>query len=85
MYKLTKTGKRHITAFIAECEAKRKEILDAEKDTAEETTLPTERDVLDDINFGVGVDSDGDYYNCWGVTDNYDSEQCTLQLGIDFR
>lgn len=39
---LTETGKRKVAGFILECTAKRKEILDADLDTADETNLPTE-------------------------------------------
>lgn len=64
-YILTETGKEIVAAFIAECVAKRKEILDAGKDTADETNLPSEEAVLADLNGGVGVDEEGDYYNGW--------------------
>lgn len=36
-YVLTEEGKRKVAVFIMECEAKRKEILDAGLDTAEDT------------------------------------------------
>lgn len=42
-YVLTEEGKRKVAVFIKECEAKRKEILDAGLDTAEDTQIPTER------------------------------------------
>ena len=59
--------------FISECVAKRKEILDAGKDTAEDTTLPDVDALADDAVF-MGADEDGLCYNCWGVTDNYESD-----------
>ena len=59
--------------FISECAAKRKEILDACKDTAEDTALP-DVDALADDAVSIGADEDGLCYNCWGVTDNYDSD-----------
>ena len=62
-YILTNTGKEKVDWFIKECAAKRKEILDAGIDTAYETELPTEKDIVSDLNCGVGVDEDGDYYN----------------------
>lgn len=84
-YKLTKTGLDKVNAFIRECEAKRKEILDAGKDTADETTIPSVDDIISDITYGEGVDEDGDYYNLWGVTDNYNSDYpCALTKGVDF-
>ena len=85
VYVLTEVGKRAVSDFIAECTAKRKELLDAGKDTAEETTLPDEAAILSDLNCGVGVDSDGDYFNGWSVTDHYDSDTVLgLHLGKDF-
>ena len=72
-YRLTDVGREEVQRFIRECEEKRKEILDAGKDTAEETTLPTEEDVVADVNL-QGIDPDGDYFNAWAVTDHYDSD-----------
>ena len=83
-YTLTEKGKQEAIRFIAECAAKRKEILDANKDTADETTLPDVQDIEDDLNF-TGIDDAGEYYNGWGVTDHYDSDTpLTLAYGIDF-
>lgn len=70
-WKLTKAGEEQVEYFIKECEAKRKEILGAGKDTADETNIPTKEDILSDINDGSFLDEDG-YFNGWGVTDNYD-------------
>lgn len=83
MYTLTEKGRTHVSLFIRECEAKRKEILDACKDTAHETNLPTECDVLDDVNW-CGLDEDGEYWNAWGITDNYDLG-IILRLGEDLN
>lgn len=83
-YVLTEQGKAVVEKFIRECEAKRKEILNAGKDTALETEIPTIEDILSDINCGVGVDEQGDYYNSWGVTDNYNSDTLGLTFGKDF-
>ena len=84
-YILTEAGKKKVAWFINECAAKRKEILDAGLDTADDTNLPTEEAIVSDLNYGVGVDEDGDYYNMWGVTDNYSSDApCCLEVGIDF-
>ena len=83
-YRLTVSGKEICDAYIAECKAKRKEIMDAGKDTCNETNLPTIPDILDDIEF-QGIDDDNEYYNCWGVTDNYDSDNpLSLTYGKDF-
>ena len=84
MYKLTDKGIQECERFIAECNAKRKEILDAGKDTANETNIPTVEDIESDIN-AFGVDEEGDYFNSWGVTDNYSSDSpITLTIGIHF-
>ncbi len=84
MYKLTDRGKRVVSQYISELKAKRKEILDAGKDTADETNLPTVDDIISDIEW-TGVDEDGSYLNGWGVTDNYDSDYALeLKLGRDF-
>lgn len=84
-YVLTEKGVCTIENFIAECKAKRKEILDAGIDTADLTSLPAAEDILSVLNAGIGIDEDGDYYNCWGVTDNYNSDNpLWLEVGIDF-
>lgn len=70
---LTDAFKDSCKRFIEECAAKRKEILDAGKDTADDCNIPTMDDIVSDIIF-EGVDEDGEYYNYWGVTDNYDSD-----------
>lgn len=84
MYKLTEQGIEVCENFIAECNAKRKEILDAGIDTADETNIPTIEDIESDIN-AFGVDEENYYFNGWGVTDNYNSDYpIGLELGIDF-
>ena len=74
--KFTKVGEAKVRAYITELEAKRKEILDVGLDTADETTLPNEEDVLSDIEF---FEEENEYYNNWGVTDNYNGD-CALYL-----
>jgi hypothetical protein len=81
-YILTEKGRENVTWFIKECAAKRKEILDAGIGTADDTNLPTEEDIVSDLNYGEGIDEDGDYYNSWGVTDNY-AYDLMLELSID--
>lgn len=84
-YVLTEPGRQKIADYILQCAAKRKEILDAGIDTADATRLPTEDDILSDLNYGTGTDEDGDYYNCWGVTDGYNSDYpLGLEAGKDF-
>lgn len=78
-YILTESGKERIRTFINECAAKRKEILDVGKDTASETQLPTEDQILANINQNV---EDGDDY--WGITDNCEPELLFLEESVDF-
>ena len=83
MYRFTKKGKNKVEGYIKDMEAKRKEILDAGLDTADETTLPTADDILADVN--DWVDEDG-YFNGWGVTDHYDADQpLALFLNEDIK
>lgn len=85
MIKLTQKGKVAVSSYLKELAAKRKEILDARKDTADDTNLPNTEDILCDIENGVGIDEDGEYYNNWGVTDNYDSDyHIYLKINKDF-
>lgn len=79
---LTAEGRRKCEAFLCKCQAQRKEILDAGKDTADNTVLPSIEDIEADIlDF---LDANGDYYNCWGITNNYDSDLLCLQINVDF-
>lgn len=88
-YILTKEGKAVVASYIRELEAKRKEILDAGKDTADDTTLPTEEDILEDI---CSTDIDWDdpdgpcCRNLWGVTDHYEADEAiALRIGQDIK
>ena len=81
---LTDAGKREVSHYIRNLEAKRKEILDAGLDTANETEIPTEEDIIADIS--VFADADGWYYNFWGCTDHYDSDgPLSLEADKDFK
>ena len=71
---LTPQGKEHIQTYIEELKTKRKEILDAKKDTAYNTNLPNENDILSDMSWVIEESDDGNYLNNWGVTDNYDGD-----------
>ena len=82
LYGLTDRGKQKVGDFIAECNALKKEVLDAGKDTATETNIPTEEDILSDIEDWF-EDGDDGYFNNWGVTDNYDLG-INLYYGEDF-
>lgn len=56
--------------YIYQCAAKQVEILAANKDTCNDTELPTMYNLIDDA-LAIGPDEDGEYYNFWNVTDNY--------------
>ena len=81
---LTEQGRKTAANFISGCRELRKEILDGRKDTADDTNLPTIEDIEADLNFSELDDDTGDYYNGWGVTDNYDSEILVLTHNEDF-
>lgn len=82
-YTYTPKGRWKACHFIRECEVKRKEILDAGIDTADETELPTAQDILDDVNTGVGLDEENEYFDSWGITDHYNSHPLSLIVGED--
>lgn len=84
-YKLTEEGRKECEIFITELKVKRKEILDAGIDTADETFVDyTPEELLDDL-LGFGIDEDGEIYNGYGVTDHYDADRIFgLKLGKDF-
>lgn len=71
MVKLTELGRQEVNIFIMELKAKRKEIIDARKDTGDSTYLPEEDDILMDIEH---FEEDGEYCNSWGCTDNYNGD-----------
>lgn len=80
--KLTQTGEDKVKFYIKTLELKRKEILDAGKDTTDETKLPTIEDIIADIE---AFEENGEYLNNWGVTDNYDSDfPLWLERGEDY-
>ncbi len=82
-YELTEKGRKEVHNYLEELKAKRKEILDAGLDTAEDTNLPTEDEILEAL-LDVGFDEDGEASDSWGVTDNYDSDgPISLTLGLD--
>lgn len=82
-YTYTPKGRWKACHFIRECEVKRKEILDAGIDTADETELPTAQDILDDVNVGVGLYDENEYINSWGITDHFGSQPLSLIVGED--
>ncbi len=82
-YTYTPIGRLKAYHFIRVCEVKRKEILDAGIDTADETKLPTAQVILDDVNTGVGLDEENEYFDSWGITDHFNSHPLSLVVGED--
>ena len=79
---LTNKGIKTSQLYIKELKAKRKEILDAGRDTCEETELPDVEAIESDLNFFA---ENGEYLNGWGVTDHYESDYpLCLQEGDDY-
>ena len=56
--------------YIYQCAAKQVDILAANKDTCDDTELPTMYDLIDDA-LAIGVDNEGECYNLPLITDNY--------------
>ena len=56
--------------YIYQCAAKQVEILAANKDTCNDTELPTMYDLIDDA-LATGADEEGECYNLPLITDNY--------------
>lgn len=82
MVELTALGRQEVDTFLRELKAKRKEILDAGRDTGDDTVLPKEDDILMDIEF---FEEDGEYCNGWGCTDNYNGDSpLYLKRGVHY-
>ena len=79
---LTEHGERIVEAYLVKLRAKRKEILDAHKDTAD-MNLPTKEVILDDIEYFL--EEMGGYINSWGATDTFNANtRLSLHQGVDF-
>lgn len=72
-FELTEEGKREVQSFITECKTKRNEVLDNAGDTIKHTTIPTQKEILNDLNSQEDVDECG-YDACWGVTDYHKNQ-----------
>ena len=82
MIVLTRQGKEKVRLYLDGLKEKRKEILDARKDTADDTELPDEEAISSDIEWS---EEEGEYWNCWGVTDHYDADlPLCLNKGTDY-
>ncbi len=84
-YKLTKQGRAKCEEYIRDLKAKRKEILDAKMDTADNTFVDfTVDEIFEDV-VENSIDEDGILSNGYGVTDNYDADTgLRLDLGKDY-
>lgn len=83
MVKFTEKGTKKVEDYIEELAAKRKEILDAGKDTAS-FEIPTLEDFAEDVEDMVDVD--GNYSEVWGPTDNTEADHpLELEAGEDFH
>lgn len=81
---LTDQGRTALTAYNAYLARLRDDIVAGGLDEVGTTQLPTEDDVVSDIRW-TGWDEDGDYLDCWAVTDGYDSDvPLALRYGEDF-
>ena len=79
---LTPLGEAKVRRYLRELAAKRKEILDAGKDTADDTNFPTEDDIISDIETWFGTDGLPEYCDSWSVTDERDADYpLCLHLG----
>lgn len=58
--------------YIYRCAAKQVDILAANKDTCDDTELPSMYDLIDDA-LATGADDEGECYNLCAVTDNYNA------------
>ncbi len=97
--KLTVTGKKKAQQYINELNAKRKEILDAYPDPADETKIPSISDIENDVAWdidaskGISFDSDkglkitySEYVNAFGVTDDVNADSAlVLTINDDFE
>lgn len=74
-YKLTEQGRAKCEEYIRELKAKRKEILDAKLDTANNTFVDfTVDEIFEDVIENSMCDEDGILSNGYGVTDHYDAD-----------
>lgn len=73
-YKLTEQGRAKCEEYIRELKAKRKEILDAKLDTANNTFVDfTVDEIFEDV-VENSIDEDRILSNGYGVTDHYDAD-----------
>lgn len=67
---LTRQGKEKVRNYIAFLNEMQREIIGAGKDTANDTTIPTEEDIDDDLK--EFVDASMAYKHCWNATGHYE-------------
>lgn len=84
VYKLTKLGKENYKYWYKNQEAKRKEILDAHKDTNNNHyKLPTIKEIEEEIPDMLFYNGET-YSSCWNLTDNIETDSIVLDKGRDF-
>lgn len=85
-YVLTEIGQKQCETYIAELKAKRKELLDAGIDTANNTYIDfTPQELFEDMLEDSYIEDDNVISNSYGVTDHYDSDYpLCLKYGVDF-
>lgn len=82
MIGLTNEGRKKVRNLIKELEAKRKELLDAGKDTAKSTIIPDEDYIVQCIDEEA---CDGCYAEFWACSDNdRDMQELVLEEGKDY-
>lgn len=82
-YILTEEGKKKIACYINNFAKNRNKILSANQDTANNTSLPTEEEIVFDLNHGEGVNRRGTYFAGWRITDHVEMV-VLLKIDEDF-
>lgn len=85
-YVLTEIGQKQCETYIDELKAKRKELLDAGIDTANNTYIDfTPQELFEDMLEDSYIEDDNVISNSYGVTDHYDADYpLCLKYGVDF-
>ena len=87
MIRLTETGRDKAEKYIRSLKEEREKILLAHKDTADNTHIPTLKEIENDIEENEDDYGNGciEYCEYWGATDHYDSEfSLSLTKGLDY-
>lgn len=71
-YRYTEEGEKRARSFVKDCERQRQNIIDLKLDEVDSVKLPTIDDILSDFEYFV--DSEGEYYNYWQISENRNSD-----------